>query len=816
MFDCMEPEIYTDEMIQKMIELFGYYSKDIELQLIWDKIDDKHRTPLTYNYLIKAYVNCKFYERSIRIFLSNINANMTNIETIITAINCCTIMKDRENGEYIHKKLIEFDINNRDITHELMQFYGNIGDVSRAEYLFENISDKDINSYNIMMNVYLMNECYHEVLNIFDLHELSSIKNTKTYELSIKACANIFDKNKGIKIHSEIGDDYIDINVDNALIMFYGNINDIDKAKEIYNNTDINSRDINTYNNMIYAYKLNKYYDDGINIFFMHELNDIRNDATCAYALNCATFVSDENKGDEIVKDINSQGRHTVLTKNAQIMYWGFKKDMDRVRRLYDDVKDTDKNIDTYNALMYAYNINAEYNRSHALFCSTEVQSLKNINSYIEGIKSCTDMDELNSIYNEILEIKSEYMTDESVAEALIETYSRLNNIDKAKEIFTEYIAKCMEYNLDGCLRLFTAMISGYNTVKDPQNGLELFTALKTGEYESFWKEIKDMFDDNNKIIKRNVGLLYLNLIKCFVENEFDHNAEKIYNEYKELFNHQYDLRIHCKIQASMVDILAQKGLLDEAHTIVKNSEQEIDILKKQDKIQLYTTLLAGCKKFSNDDMAEQIYRKINELNDDRRYNNSKHISEINRKNYENHMTSATILMSNIYGSIGDHEKEQYYRNIIKQNGWKKVPGWSKIEVNGKTHTFYAGHHSYRKQFPDEWRAIQRNLNVMMDTIEKEYGFQHIRAALTRKLWDGETLSQALRGHSEKVAITYLLMHAPPHQMLFIAKNLRVCLDCHAAFKLISKHIGREIRMTDNKIVHIFDGKGGCSCKDFY
>lgn len=68
--------------------------------------------------------------------------------------------------------------------------------------------------------------------------------------------------------------------------------------------------------------------------------------------------------------------------------------------------------------------------------------------------------------------------------------------------------------------------------------------------------------------------------------------------------------------------------------------------------------------------------------------------------------------------------------------------------------------------------------------------------------------------HSEKLAIAFGLIATPTGSPLFITKNLRVCSDCHAVIKFISRVVQREIVVRDvNRFHHFEDGL--CSCEDY-
>lgn len=80
---------------------------------------------------------------------------------------------------------------------------------------------------------------------------------------------------------------------------------------------------------------------------------------------------------------------------------------------------------------------------------------------------------------------------------------------------------------------------------------------------------------------------------------------------------------------------------------------------------------------------------------------------------------------------------------------------------------------------------------------------------------DEEAKEKALMYHSERLAIAYGLISTPARTTLRIIKNLRICGDCHNAIKIMSKIVGRELIVRDNKRFHHFrDGR--CSCGDYW
>ena len=74
---------------------------------------------------------------------------------------------------------------------------------------------------------------------------------------------------------------------------------------------------------------------------------------------------------------------------------------------------------------------------------------------------------------------------------------------------------------------------------------------------------------------------------------------------------------------------------------------------------------------------------------------------------------------------------------------------------------------------------------------------------------------QDLCNHSEKLALAYGLLNLPDDEDIVIAKNMRMCGDCHTATALLSKVYNRKICVRDASRFHMFiDGK--CSCNNYY
>lgn len=230
-----------------------------------------------------------------------------------------------------------------------------------------------------------------------------------------------------------------------------------------------------------------------------------------------------------------------------------------------------------------------------------------------------------------------------------------------------------------------------------------------------------------------------------------------------------------------MVWLLGRSGNLDKAMKLIAEMPFEPSIM-------IWRAMLGACVIHNDVDMGKVA---------------AKHVLEMEPQD-----EAAYVLLSNIYASAKRWGNVAYVRKSMKKKGVKKEPGLSWVEIQGNIHYFTVGDTSH----PDirlingmvEWlkKRIQRegyapNCNVVLLDVEDD--------EKERFLWS----------HSERLALAFALVRTPMASPIRILKNLRICADCHAAIKLISKVVDREIIVRDINRFHHFQ-HGICSCGDYW
>lgn len=164
-------------------------------------------------------------------------------------------------------------------------------------------------------------------------------------------------------------------------------------------------------------------------------------------------------------------------------------------------------------------------------------------------------------------------------------------------------------------------------------------------------------------------------------------------------------------------------------------------------------------------------------------------------------------MAGNVAATVGAWDERDIWRQKLTLLGVKKKPGRSCVIINGEMREFMVED----KQASVQIKNILRSLR---ETITKNYGYEADTSCVLRYFSSKKKAVDHLWEHSEKLALAAALSETNLRE-IFITKNLRMCLDCHTATKLISKYTQKIIKIKDNKRTHIFkDGK--CNCNDKY
>ncbi|KAE9612114.1 putative tetratricopeptide-like helical domain, DYW domain-containing protein [Lupinus albus] len=232
---------------------------------------------------------------------------------------------------------------------------------------------------------------------------------------------------------------------------------------------------------------------------------------------------------------------------------------------------------------------------------------------------------------------------------------------------------------------------------------------------------------------------------------------------------------------ARLIDLLCRAGMFSEAKNVTESMPFESGA-------PIWEALLAGCRIHGNIDLGIQAAERLFELMPQ--------------------LDGTYIILSNMYATLGQWDEVARVRKLMRDRGVKKEPGCSWVEVENMVHVFLvddAVHPEVQEvyMYLEQLVIEMRRLGYVPDTKFVLHDME------------SEHKEHALSTHSEKLAVVYGIMKLPLGATIRVFKNLRICGDCHNAFKFISKVVGREIIVRDRKRFHHFKN-GECSCGNYW
>ncbi|MQM14018.1 hypothetical protein Taro_046946 [Colocasia esculenta] len=307
-----------------------------------------------------------------------------------------------------------------------------------------------------------------------------------------------------------------------------------------------------------------------------------------------------------------------------------------------------------------------------------------------------------------------------------------------------------------------SALVSMYSRCGDPDHAYVVFNSFEDQQNVVVWTSMIEAFSINGKFdaafnlfrsmqdrrLKPNSITLLVILYTCS-HGGFVREGWEIFEAMREKFG----IRPQVEHHACIVDMLGRAGRLDEAEKFIRR-------MKVRQTGSMFGSLLGACQMHCNLELGERLAHKLFELEPN------------NATNY--------VMLSNLYALVGRWDDVGRIRRLMVDKGLSKNAGCSWIEIKNKICVFGAHDRSHL-----ESDSIYKMLEKLSNLIIKAGYVPSTKCVLLDVEEDDK--KNLLCSHSERLAIAFGLLKAPPYVPIRIIKNLRVCEDCHEAIKLISK-----------------------------
>ncbi|CAN8297919.1 unnamed protein product [Cochlearia groenlandica] len=753
-------------------------------------------TVVSYTALISGFSRLNLDIKAFKVFFTMRSQGiiLPNEYTFVAVLTPCSRIGRFSLGIQIHGLIIKSGfMHSLYVCNSVMSLYAKCPASSCDDVLkvFDEIPQRDVASWNTVISSFVKEGMSDKAFDLF--REMTSVQGLEvdcfTLSTLLSSCTDSSDSLRGRELHGRairIGLNK-ELSVNNALIGFYAQSEDIKKVENLYENMIV--RDGFTLTEMITAYMACGMVDFAVEMFEkVPEKNIITYNALMAgfcrnghgwKALDLFTEMLLEGvelTDFSLTSAVDACGLVSEKKVSEQIHGFCIKFGCDsnpciqtalldmctRCERMVDAEEMFDlwpSNLDSSKAttsMLGGYARNGLPERALSLFHHTlceEKLVLDEVSlTLILAVCGTLGFREMgDQMYGQAL--KGGYFADVGVGNSLISMYSKCCHFDDAIKVFNAM----REHDVVSWNSLICCYIL-------QRNGDEAL---------AHWLRM------NKEGIKPD--MITLTLVICayrYTESNKLSACRDLFLSMKTI----YDIEPTNEHYTAFVGVLSHWGLLEEA-------EDTVDTMPFQPQVSVLRALLHSCRVHSNTSIAKRVAKLILSTKPEN--------------------PSEYILKSNIYAASGLWHRSEMIREEMRERGYRKHPSRSWIIHENKLHSFHARDTSH----PQE-KDIYGGLEILIMECVKA-GYEPNTEFVLQEV-DELMKKTFLLHHSAKLALTYgILTSSNRGKPVRVMKNVMLCGDCHEFFKYVSVVVKREIVLRDISGFHRFVN-GKCSCKDLW
>ncbi|CAK7337465.1 unnamed protein product [Dovyalis caffra] len=603
----------------------------------------------------------------------------------------------------------------------------------------------------------------------------------------------------------------------NAMLSLYAKSGLVEDLRVMFYNMP--SRDSVSYNTVISGFAGNGCASLALGTFLRMQKEGFKpTEYTHVSVLNACTQLLDLRRGKQI------HGRIIICNLGGNVFVCNALTDLyakcgaiDQAGRLFDRM--VNKNVVTWNLMISGYLKNGQPEKCINLFCEMQVSNLKSdqitvssvLGAYIQG----GYIGEARKVFDEIREKDKVCWTTMIVGcaqngkqEDALVLFSEMlfENVRPDSYTISSVVSSCAKLaslyhgqvvhgkaflmGVDNDLLVSSALVDMYCKCGVTRDAWIVFSMMPTrnvvswnsmiGGYAQNGQDLEalSLYENMSQENLKPDSVTFVGVLSACVHAGLFEEGKRYFASMKE----QHGLEPTLDHYACMVNLFGSSGHIDKAVDLISSMSQEPNSL-------IWSTVLAVCVTKGDVKHGEMAARHLFELD------------TLNAVPY--------IMLSNMYAACGRWKDVASIRSLMKANNVKKFAACSWIEIDNEVHKFVADDRTH----PDG-KIIYEQLNRLIRKLQ-EAGFSPNTNLVLHDVGEDEKL-ESISYHSEKLALAYGLIKKP-HGVtpIRIIKNIRICGDCHAFMKFVSKITGRAVILRDSKRFHHFvDGK--CSCKDYW
>ncbi|CAL0332952.1 unnamed protein product [Lupinus luteus] len=742
--------------ISSNIMIMGYI-KSGNLSTARDLFDSMvERTAVTWTMMIGGYAKNNQFREGLELFADMCrHGTAPDYITLATLLSGFSEFDSVNEVTQVHAHVIKLGYDSTVmVCNSLLDSYCKIRSLGLACHLFKHMPMKDSVTFNALLTGYSKEGLNCEAINLFfKMQDLGFRPTDFTFAAVLSAGIQLDDIEFGQQVHGfVVKTNFVwNVFVANALLDFYSKHDHVGEVSKLFN--EMPELDGISYNVLITCYAWNGKLKESIDLFRELQFTGFdRRQFPFATLLSIASNALNLEMGRQIhSQTVVTAAISEILVGNSLVDMYAKCDRFGEANRIFANL--THQSSVPWTALISGYVQKGLHEEGLKLFI--EMQRAKicaDSSTYASILRASASLASVT--LGKLIHshiIRSGYISNVFSGSALLDMYAKCGSIKDALQMFQEMPVRNSVS--------WNALISAY---------------AQNGDGDLSLRSFEQMVDSG---LEPN-SVSFLSILCACSHCGLVEEGLQYFNSMTET----YKLVPKREHYASMVDMLCRNGRFEEAGKLMVQMPFEPDEI-------MWSSILNSCRIHKNQELAKKAAEQL-----------------FNMKVLRD--AAPYVSMSNIYAAAGEWDNVGKVKKAMRDRGVKKVPAYSWVEIKHKTHVFSANDKSH-----PQMTEIVRKLDELEEQMEKE-GYKPDSSCALHNV-DEEVKVESLKYHSERIAIAFALISTPKGSPILVMKNLRACTDCHAAIKVISKIVDRDITVRDSSRFHHFRD-GFCSCRDYW
>ncbi|KAJ7541471.1 hypothetical protein O6H91_10G061300 [Diphasiastrum complanatum] len=395
--------------------------------------------------------------------------------TYIVLLKACASIAALEEGRQLHTYIIKSDFQfDVIVSSALVNMYAKCDCIQDAREVFNNMKERDVGSWNVMIAGYAQQGLGKEALALYEQMKQKGVQPENiTYVVLLNACARIGALEHGKQLHSDIikSGSESDIVIGNTLVDMYSKCGCIEDAGEVF--MKMRERNVVSWTAMITGYVHQGLGKKALYLYEQMKQENVQpDDVTYVVLLNACASMAALEQGKQLHSDIIRSGFESdIAVGNALVDMYAKCGSIEHSRAVFNSMRE--RNVVSWNGMIAGYAQHSLEKEALALYKQMIQEGVQTNNfTFVLLLKACASIAALEhgkQLHAQI--IKSGFASDVIVGSALVDMYAKCGCLEDAREVFDNIIERD--------LGLWNAVIAGYVQQGLQKEALALYEQMK-------------------------------------------------------------------------------------------------------------------------------------------------------------------------------------------------------------------------------------------------------------------------------------------------------------------------------------------------